>query len=213
MVSASRCIRHGIRCQAVKVPCHVRGHGGRTAEDDTVKVRGSQHFGLRRAFCPSVSPSVDVRDIGCLRPLVAIFWERATPDPLPFAAEMALQTAGRIGGSTGSPRPVGALSVRTNWTSMTGDAFDDQLELVEVGLHGAAVLEGISCAMNSARPSRTAPCTWSLRARSGSRSACRHRPPPTPCGHSEPLSVVTVISATSPKWPRWLCDIEDRRRR
>jgi len=42
---------------------------------------------------------------------------------LPVAAKMALESAGMIGGSAGSPRPVGELSVSRKWTSTGGPAF------------------------------------------------------------------------------------------
>ena len=38
----------------------------------------------------------------------------------PDAAKIALQRAGTTGGSAGSPRPVGAKSVRRQWTSTAG---------------------------------------------------------------------------------------------
>ena len=38
----------------------------------------------------------------------------------PHAANMALQTAGKTGGSAGSPSPVGALFEATKWTSTLG---------------------------------------------------------------------------------------------
>src|SRR5688572_22257868 len=41
---------------------------------------------------------------------------------LPVAAKIALATAGRIGGSAGSPRPVTGLSLARKCTSITGGA-------------------------------------------------------------------------------------------
>ena len=58
----------------------------------------------------------------------------------PVAAKIALQTAGRIGGSAGSPRPVGGLSglqeVHLDLRRRLRHA--DQRVLVEVALHRAA---------------------------------------------------------------------------
>ncbi len=39
---------------------------------------------------------------------------------LPVAAKIAFASAGIVGGSAGSPRPVGGLSVTTKWTSTSG---------------------------------------------------------------------------------------------
>ena len=42
----------------------------------------------------------------------------------PVAVKIALQTAGRIGGRAGSPKPVGGLLVFRKWTSICGGACD-----------------------------------------------------------------------------------------
>ena len=54
----------------------------------------------------------------------------------PFAAKMALVSAGAIGGSPGSPTPPGGASLSTMWTfDLDGRVVDARhLEQVEVGL-------------------------------------------------------------------------------
>ena len=61
---------------------------------------------------------------------------------LPVAAKIALQSAGMTGGSAGSPRPVGGLSVMRKCTS-TGGAWSIRsgLHAVEIGLHDAAAFD------------------------------------------------------------------------
>ena len=57
---------------------------------------------------------------------------------MPVIAKMALQTAGRIGGSAGSPRPVGLLSDRTKCTSISFGACDI---LTSVGYEALAKMQ------------------------------------------------------------------------
>ena len=56
---------------------------------------------------------------------------------MPDAAKIALATAGRIGGSDGSPRPVGGLFDLIQCASITGGACAIRSSgmLVEVALH------------------------------------------------------------------------------
>ena len=58
-------------------------------------------------------------------------------------AKIALQTAGRIGGSAGSPRPVGRVVGRyeVHVDHRRRLAHAHQRELVEVALHRAAVFD------------------------------------------------------------------------
>ena len=63
---------------------------------------------------------------------------------VPVLAKIALQTAGRIGGSVGSPSPVGGLSVVRKVRLDLGWRLreSNHRELVEVALHGATSFEG-----------------------------------------------------------------------
>ena len=80
---------------------------------------------------------------------------------LPVAAKIAFVSAGTTGGSAGSPRPVGALPERTQWTSISGGAWvirsSGKSWKFDWTVRPRSIV--ISCPMAYAMPSSTAPCT------------------------------------------------------
>src|SRR5579859_7341350 len=80
------------------LPLDTRGRGGVTRFPETDAARSNSSSPDRRAAA----------DQAKLNPLL---FSGSVLTRLPVAAKMALATAGRIGGRTGSPSPVGAKSV------------------------------------------------------------------------------------------------------
>src|SRR5690606_763305 len=79
----------------------------------------------------------------------------------PVAAKIALHSAGITGGSGGSPRPVGGLSVLRKCTSSSGGACVSRSSGKSWKLLCTARPRSmvISCPSASSSPSSTAPCT------------------------------------------------------
>src|SRR5690606_13214373 len=124
---------------------------------------------------------------------------------LPVAAKIALHSAGITGGSGGSPRPVGGLSVLRKCTSISGGAWvsrsnGNSWKLLCTARPRSMV---ISCPSASASPSSTAPCTL-FRALLGLMMWEPTSPAAQTLSTFSVPSRATVACTTSAKYPRWL---------
>src|SRR4030095_15066430 len=124
---------------------------------------------------------------------------------VPVALKIALQTAGRIGGSAGSPHPVGLLSLVLKWTSISFGAY--RIRIGSYSLKFVCVTRPlaivISKPMRWLSPSITDP--WACASAFSGLMIWRAI---SPAAHTlltfTRFCASTLTSATSAKWPWWL---------
>ncbi len=119
-----------VRPSCVRAPDGVKGYMAVACESQRLRVAtGRLHFFPSTAplpACPELTNAAAGRDAAGAQvsPARSI---RASMGSvrmrLPVAANSALHSAGSTGGSGGSPRPVGSLSLRRKCTSTGGDSF------------------------------------------------------------------------------------------